>query len=58
MAVVTSTADDDALTMHVGRSGVVFRDVTLAFDHEIVSGEDGSATFPAHGGRVSVWFSM
>ena len=58
MAVVASTADDDAQAMQVGRPGVVFRDVTLAFDHEITSAEDGSATFPARGGRVSVWCSV
>lgn len=57
MAVVASTADDDALTMQVGRPGMQLRDVTRAFDHTITSGEDGTATFPARGGRVSVWCS-
>lgn len=58
MAVVASTADDDAIPMNVGRGGVVFRDVTQAFDHELQSAEDGTLEFPARGGRVSVWCSV
>ncbi|MBT2757699.1 alpha-amylase [Mesobacillus foraminis] len=56
-AVVISNGDDGEKRMYVGESkaGEIWKDVTNSREEEIVIDEKGFATFPVHGGSVSVW---
>lgn len=56
MAVVVSTADEQAITMQT-RPGLEFEDITGAHVSVLAANEEGFVDFPARGGSVSVWCS-
>jgi alpha-amylase len=55
--VVMSNGEPSTVIADLGqeKAGAIYRDFLGNRDDEIVAAENGKATFPVHGGSVSVW---